>query len=379
MLYSRSLSHLAVRAIGLSLIGASLCAGAIAAQTPECPGYDADDGIVWGFVRAMEGGVAVPAADITVRWAGGDTRAQSLHDGVYIVCGVRPNLPLTVQAGFQTFSGMGVAAQLSPGETLEVPLSVAFGDGGAVAVTGRVVGRVIDSQTLRPISNALIGAGDQGFTGVTDGGGRFQLDDVAPGLQMISVRHLAYGETESRFSMPRDGTLEIEVRLNPEVLPVEPIEVEIVGVRSLKLEISGFYERREWNDRLGLGSYVTRRDIEARAAAQVSHVLAEIPRLSFYRGGCFGSRCDFPVFSGTSAYCGRLKEEGGEYRIGASIYVNNVRQRMATGGVAMGIDDLVKPGDVAGIEVYSGSGDLPGEFSDVNAQRCGAIVIWTGR
>ncbi len=120
----------------------------------------------------MEGGVAVPAADITVRWTGGDTRAQSLENGVYIVCGVRPDMPLTVQAAFQTFSGAGVAAELSAGETLEIPLSVAFGDGGASAVTGRVVGRVIDRKTLRPVSNALIGAGDQGFTGVTDGAGR---------------------------------------------------------------------------------------------------------------------------------------------------------------------------------------------------------------
>ncbi len=169
------------------------------------------------------------------------------------------------------------------------------------------------------------------------------------------------------------------MRLNADVIELEPLEVEIVGVRSHKLEMSGFYERREWNDRLGLGDYVTRLDFEKRGAAQVSHVLAEFSRLTFYRGGCFGSRCDFPVFSGTSAHCGRVKQEGGEYVVGASIYLNGVRMRIATGGVVMGIDDLVKPADVAGIEIYSGSGDLPGEFADFNAQRCGAVVIWTGR
>ncbi|MDX1396024.1 MAG: hypothetical protein R3195_16700 [Gemmatimonadota bacterium] len=380
MRYSEWLSMRTTAAIGVMLLAMPSCATSLRAQTPECPDYDPADGIVWGMVRAAEGGAPVGGAEILVRWADGETRAQSLRNGLYIVCGVRPGVPVIVQAALENFDGAGVPAQLEEAEILELPLHVSFSDGGSAAITGRVVGRVIDRQTLQPVSNALVGAGDSGYTGVTDGYGRFQLDQVPPGFQSINVRHLAYGETQARFDMPPDGTLEVEVRVNPTAIEVAPLEVQVLGVRSIRLERSGFYERKDWNDRIGLGSYVTRLDLQQRGASQLSHALAEIPRLSFQRSsGCYGSRCAFPVFSGSGANCSQLRREGGEFLIGASIYLNGVRQRMATGGAVMGIDDLVKPSDVAGVEVYTGSGDLPGEFADMNAQRCGAIVIWTGR
>jgi hypothetical protein len=379
MRHSRWLSHLGPRAIGFSLIAVLLVDGVLSAQTPECPGYPADEGIIWGLVSSSEGGIAVPGVNIIVSWAGGgDTRAQSLANGLYIVCGVRPDVPLTIDVGFEAGSGERFRATVGVGEILQLPLHLALGSGRRTVATGRVVGRVVDRQTLEPIANAMVGADDQ-YTSVTDGEGRFRLDAVEAGPRTISVRHLAYGETESGFEMPWEGTPDIEIRLDPAVLAVEPIEVEIVGVRSHKLENAGFYERKMWSDRLGLGDYLTRAEIELRGAAQVSHVLSEIPRVNFQRRGCFGSRCDFPLISGSSANCGDMKQEGFEYMIGASIYLDGVRMRMATGGVVMGIDDLVKPSDVAGIEVYTGSGDLPGEFSDFNAQRCGAVVIWTGR
>jgi len=363
----------------LAIVAAILALGSawsLAAQTPECPGYDADLGIVWGEVRAMEGGVPVPGALIVVRWSGGETEAQSLANGLYIVCGVRPEVPVVVQASVEQFAGRGVAAQLEPGQSLVVPLHVAFGGTSAAAVTGRIVGTIIDRQTLQPISNAMVGIGDLGYTGITDGGGRFVLDDVPPGGRTIRVRHLAYGETEARLLMPSDGTLEVRVQLDPAVLPVEPIEVRVLGVRSHKLEMSGFYDRRDWNERLGLGQYVTRFDIEERGAARVSHILADLPRVDLMNGGCITSRCDAVVIVGSSPVCRRPHQEGLETFYGVSFYLDGRRVRHTS---RQGIDELVQPGDVAGIEVYTGSGDLPAEFADHNAQRCGAVAIWTGR
>jgi len=354
----------------------SASAGVASAQTPECPGYDPDLGIVWGVVRAMEGGAPVPGAEVVARWNGGETEAQSLANGIYIVCGVRTEVPIIVRAGIERFEGSGVAAMLDSGEILEVPLAVAFGGTAASAITGRVVGTIVDRQTLKPVSNALVGAGGGGYTGVTDGAGRFVLDRVEPGPQSIRVRHLAYGDSEAPFSMGDDGTLEVEVRLDPAVLPVEPITVKIIGVRSHKLEMAGFYGRRDWNARLGLGYYITRADIEKRAPARISHILAEIPRVDMIHGRCFTSRCDFPFILATNPRCRIPKQEGVEVILGASLYLDGRRMRQIAG---QGVDDFAHPGDIAGIEVYTGSGDLPAEFADFNAQKCGAIVLWTGR
>lgn len=65
--------------------------------------------------------------------------------------------------------------------------------------------------------------------------------------------------------------------------------------------------------------------------------------------------------------------------IGPSVYVNGRLFRLLAGGGPFGIDDLANPSDVAGVEVYTGLGDLPVQFADPNAQKCGAIAIWTGR
>lgn len=363
-----------------ALFGAALTVslvpvGGLSAQTPECPDYDPELAIVWGTVRALEGSVPIPAATVVVRWSGGESAAGSLRDGLYIVCGVRPRVPVVVQATVEPFTGAGVPVELEPGEARDVPLAVAFGGTAAHAATGRVVGTVVDRQTLRPIPNALIGTDALGYAGVSDGAGRFRLDGVEPGRRSILVRHLAYGESETPLAMPSDGTLELEIRLDPAVLPVDPIEVRVLGVRSHKLEMSGFYARRDWNERLGLGSYVTRVDIEDRGAARVSHILAEIPRVDFVRGSCRSSRCDSPVIRATNPTCQHAKRDGIETILGASLYLDGRRVRQVAG---QGVDDFVMPGDVAGIEVYNGTGDLPGEFADHNAQRCGAIVIWTG-
>jgi len=96
-------------------------------------------------------------------------------------------------------------------------------------------------------------------------------------------------------------------------------------------------------------------------------------------GLCFSSRYDIVVVATSSPKCRRLRQEGGEFLIGASLYIDGRRIRVATGGIPAGVDDFVMPGDVSGIEVYTGSGSLPAEFADPNAQQCGAIVVWTGR
>jgi len=41
------------------------------------------------------------------------------------------------------------------------------------------------------------------------------------------------------------------------------------------------------------------------------------------------------------------------------------------------MDRFVLPGDIAGIEVYRGMGEMAGEFADPVSIHCGAVVVWT--
>jgi hypothetical protein len=43
----------------------------------------------------------------------------------------------------------------------------------------------------------------------------------------------------------------------------------------------------------------------------------------------------------------------------------------------VGIDNFVRPDEIAGVEIYSGS-NLPPQFSGgQHSARCGVIVVWT--
>ncbi len=353
------------------------------AQAESCPDTAPGSASVAGLVRASESFVPLPGASVVARWPGETRETESGPDGSYLLCDLEPGDAVILRAAVPPYEGPGVPVTLAAGARSEVLLSVDFGGSARALFVGRIVGRVIDRETLEAVPNALLGAGNRGYTEISDAEGRFVLEEVSPGQVAVRVRHLAYGETETSLFVPSDGTLEVEIQLAAAVLPVEPIEVTVVGVRSRKLEVSGFYERRDWNERLGLGQYVTREDIEARSPARVSHLLTEIPRVDLIYGLCPGNRCNIPVIRGSGLSCERLKKSGGELTIGPSLYLDGHRLRWAIGSISnfsiIGVDELAMPSDVAGIEVYTGIGDLPGEFADPNAIQCGAIVIWTGR
>lgn len=366
----------------LGAIGALLVPAHPALAQGVCS--DAADGRanLSGVVRAVPGELPLPGATVTATWSDGNRRIETDAEGRYAFCSLREGVALTLRADLDPYRGRQVAFELGSGAT-DVALTVDLRTSTDVESRGRVAGRVLDRETMGPVAGAAIALDDGRYVELSDEAGRFLLADRPPGVGVLRIRHLAYGENEASIQIPSSGTLEIEIRLAPEALPVEPIDVTVVGMQSFKLDISGFYARRDWNDRLGLGHYLTRRDIEDRGAARVSHILSDIPRVGMLDGGCGSGRCDVPVITSAGGDCRRVKDSGGELMVGASLYLDGVRMPTVSGRgnefLISGIDEFVVPGDIAGIEVYTGAGDLPGEFADFNAQRCGAVVIWTGR
>lgn len=366
-----------------TLLGAALVVlpGAIRAQS-ACSAAPDGRANLSGVVRAIPGELPLPGATVTASWRGGNRQMETGPEGRYAFCSLRAGLAVRVHAVLDPYRGADVEVELAPGAN-DLPLGVDLRAGAGAKPSARVAGRVVDVQTLEPVAGAQIALDDGEYLELSDEAGRFLIEDVLPGAGVLRVRHLAYGENETALRIPDDGTLEIEVRLAPEALPVEPIAVTVLGLRSFKLDVSGFYERRDLNERLGLGHYLTRGDIEGRGAARVSHILMDVPRVAMIDGMCATTRCNIPVITSGGGDCRRIKDVGGELVVGASLYLDGRRVRVVNGRgdavVLSGVDDFLVPGDVAGIEVYTGAGDLPGEFADANAQRCGAIVIWTGR
>ncbi len=140
---------------------------------------------------------------------------------------------------------------------------------------------------------------------------------------------------------------------------LEPLIVTVL--RDRRLENQGFYDRRIWGERMGLGTFMDAEAIDRLVAGRTSSLLQTV---SGIRVTCSGSGNCLVGTSRLSA-CAQM-----------SVYIN--------GSLALGegrrdpvsIDELVRPSDIGALEIYPGASSVPADFSGTSG-RCGAIVIWT--
>ena len=173
---------------------------------------------------------------------------------------------------------------------------------------------------------------------------------VPVGTHALDVRRLGYAPLSHSVEVNTGLTTELEVGLVPEPVELEPLVV--TTIRSRRLEIIGFYERKWWGEQLGLGTFFEADYIERWRPLHIEHLLATEASIGLSRGGDGllvnrrGGGCPMRVFLDSNDVTG-----------------NELR-------------DLVRPFEVAGVEIYKGAASLPGEFAGSDSQ-CGAVVIWT--
>ncbi len=228
---------------------------------------------------------------------------------------------------------------------------------------GRIVGRVTDRDAGRPVAAAAVTvAGTDAWT-ETDRNGYFLLEGVAPGELVIEVRHVGYGTVADSVSLPADRTLEVRVALSADPVELEPLVV--TALRDRRLEVRGFYDRRQWGERTGNGRFFTVEEIERRNPLRISHLVRDVPGI---RLACEGSR-GCAIRAVRAPTCSHI-----------AVYVDGVRMISGDAGARAGargtVDELVHAAEVAAVEVYPGPASVPAEFSGPTGQ-CGAVAIWT--
>lgn len=330
---------------------------------------------VVGRVIDQTSGEPVPRVEVFAWFPTSEQQFErsSDGDGEFRLCSLGSAGTLLVQAVTRTAQSPVVTIEVEAETVKRLDLVLVTGLATASGDPGRVVGRIVTRDNRQAIEGVLITLVDDGATALTDVRGHFSLSDVLPGEHALEMRHIAYGVVRDTIAVPAGGTLDIEVQLAPVAIELEPIVVTMV--RDPRLEMRGFYERRRWGRDLGLGHFLDVRDIDRLQTNRLSHLFAEIPSLSI-EFVC-PLRCKVPVFRSNTPRCRAPNTMAGEVNVGASVYLDGVRFKLIKGGEITSIDDVALPIEIAAIEVYSGLGDLPGEFADVNAQRCGAVAIWT--
>lgn len=337
-----------------------------------CPDSVTEDAGVWivGRVTDAASGVPLPGATVSLTWEEGERLREITTgvrgDGVYHFCGAPAGMHLTLRATAAGRSG-GMQALDVPLDELAIrqDLEVLLSDDRQ----GRVVGRVLDSDTGRGIEAATVRLQPGGVEAVTGYDGRFSISGVPVGEHDLRIHHVAYGEHTAGVEVLEDRTADVLIEVAQRAVEMEPLDVEVtVEQRYRSLERRGFYERMHWAEAHG-GEFLPPDLIQRRKAGKMSHLLQTVPGVEVYRT-CPGTSCAvLPVIRG----CGRVGSAS--HKGVPAVFVDGVRYRMnLAGNLGKGIDEL-SVSNVRAMEIYESPAQTPAEFYDLE-HHC-AIVIWT--
>lgn len=213
-----------------------------------------------------------------------------------------------------------------------------------------LVGRVTDRDTEDAVAGASIVLSGLDEERVSGPGGWFEFDGVPAGSHVLRVSRIGYETLTDTLQVPRTSRLDLDIRLVPAAVELEPLLV--VASYAMGGKMAAFYRRRRTSQ---VGHFITRADIEAEPRATVSGFLRRVRGLRVVqtRQGGFSTGNNI-VMRGNCR---------------PAIFIDGILT--ADGGLTL--DEMLHPGDLEGIEIYRGS-EAPAAFV---RNPCGAILLWT--
>jgi hypothetical protein len=320
-------------------------------------------GLFMGRIRDADTNAPIDSGLVTVGWREFQVDSTGLHlrrrtmqarvtpetIGGFALCGVPGNVPVIVQA----VAGDRATSELE----LVVPTASLLQRDLLVANTSHVGRGVVSGRVLgpdnHPLARALVEVGAR--TDTTDASGVFALSEVPLGTHSLEARALGFSPERVILDVRADTTAIADVRLDKSVPELEAVTV-FGRAPAVRRDITGFLERQRW----GFGRFITAEQIERTHANSLAELLTTTPslRITYRPGGRatilsrgtrdLSSLCEPDVFLD-----GTIVHEG-----------------------ATVITELVRPREIAGIEVYASGASTPAEYM---RGPCGAILLWTKR
>jgi hypothetical protein len=242
--------------------------------TSACPA--AAGGTLAGVVTARATGQPLAGVPVRAEWPrpgeSGDTaRAVAVTDdaGVYRFCDlpvgmavrVAPVSPGAERTEVRLAAGRPALQELS----LDAPAPVRTVATGR----GRVVLRLVDDGTSRPIAGAVVRLGGDVPQAVSDRQGLATIEQVPSGSYGVQMRHEVYGTLTTRIAVRSGLPTELEVRV-----PKRPVTLEPLVVQARRV-LPGVFNEDRRGRRLDI---VTRDEIDRRPGAQnVAELVMRFP------------------------------------------------------------------------------------------------------
>lgn len=228
--------------------------------------------------------------------------------------------------------------------------------GNRVDTVSRNIRGIVTDTARAPIPNAEVileqssdgSAASRTSRALSSASGEFLIQGLTPGPGTLRIRRLGYVARSLDVVVAASaGTRPLEVVLEPSSFKLDTVRVEAGSTDAIP-EIAGRPRRR------GSGYFVSRSDIERRRPAYVSDVLRSVPGVSVRPSSGIGNvvrlRGCRPV-----------------------IFMDGVQTLNAE------LDEMARPSDIEGIEIYRSWAGVPPEYVDRSGRSCGAILVWTRR
>lgn len=226
---------------------------------------------------------------------------------------------------------------------------------GAQTVHGRVVERGTDHPIPSATVELRVGEIVRGRVH-TDEDGTFDIDIPGAGDYRLAAERVGYTSLLSEsLRVGSLDSLDVLFHMTSDAVTLEPVQVT-AAKRFTSPLIAAFYDRASARRQ---GRFLTREQIGSMRAVRTSDVLRRVAGLSMR-----------PVRQGRIA----LRARGGCEPL---VFIDGMQVNMYGGG-AFTVDDLVRPDDLEGIEVYSGA-SIPIQFvrDGPMGSNCGAVLLWT--
>ena len=225
-------------------------------------------------------------------------------------------------------------------------LPLALGAQTAAPTRVRFAGIVVDAQKT-PLAGAELtlkrdGGNDRVAVSGEDGG--FVFADVLTGPAILEARRLGYAakKIDVRVTVP-DASSHFELMLEPVAT-----ELSSVVVSESKQHLAEFYDRKANSN---FAKFFDQSDIKKRNPLYLSDLLRTVAGATISSNG-----------AGNQILLRGCKP---------MVWVDGMRAPGAE------LDEVARPGDIAGLEVYPSNAGLPAGYQDRNNRMCGAIIVWT--
>lgn len=247
---------------------------------------------------------------------------------------------------------------------------------------------VSDQATGNPIVGAQVALRLARVGGLTDSLGTILLEAPRSGGDSLVVRFPGYASASLPTELHLGETTELAVRLRQDAITLPRVTVVETG---LSREASLGFTRRQ---KMGLGHFITRTDIERFAPTNSSDILRRVPgvRVQSNRAGDHvitmarsATRCRVQYYLDNMPMPTEdLIDAAIEQRVMADLAQNGsnaascarARSKKLNRDLPAFTIDHIPPEMIEAIEVYRGAAEIPIEYRTTGSV-CGVVLVWT--